>query len=556
MATSKEVADVLIIGSGASGGPFAWHLSKVPGIKIVCLEQGDWVGPRPDAGIEVEGHRERLVTPPSPSPGVTYNANGYPFDYSDSYWQPVLGNQVGGATIHYSGVWARLHPSDFLARSLEGVGDDWPIRYWDLAPYYDMIDEVVGVSGVPGNPAYPPKSVQLLPAPKLSRAAEVLSRGFNKLGWHWWPIERAIITTSHHGRRPCPTNCALCDSGCPHEAKNSSDVVFWPEAIHRGAVLKTRARVREVTVNKQGLADGALYYDADGRLTHQQARLVVVACNGIGTPRLLLNSKSSRFPKGLANSSGMVGKCLMGHPSARVLGTFEDDKLVDSEQTTVGLASDQFYEGSPARGFARGFWALTGGFGPPISTALNESHLPAAAVIPAALRYSQVPPRAIHWGGAHHAAFQEQFRRTIGISVFVDELPDEANRVELHHTLTDAVGIPAVTLHFKRSENTQKTLAFGIERMTQMMDGAGAKNVTSQIGTAAPGHYLGTARMGIDPQRSVVNGWGRAHDVKNLFVIDGSVFTTGGSLVPTSSIQAIALRTAEYIKNNSRTLLT
>jgi choline dehydrogenase-like flavoprotein len=555
MATVKDVADVLIIGSGASGGPFAWHLSKVPGIKIVCLEQGPWAGKPPEGVTEAASQRERLVTPPSSRPGVRYNANGYPFDYSNSYWMPILGNQVGGATVHYQAVWARLHPCDFLARSLEGVADDWPLTYWDLAPYYDQIDAAVGVSGMPGNPAYPPRSVELQPVPKLVRAAEIMTRGFDKLGWHWWPVERAIITKPYHGRKPCPTSCAECDAGCPREAKNSADVTFWPEAIRNGVVLRTRARVREVTVNKRGLADGALYYDADGRLTEQKAKLVVVACNGIGTPRLLLNSKSSAFPHGLANSSGMVGKCLMGHPSIRVAGTFDDDHPNAPERMSIGLTSDEFYQGDPARGFARGFWVLAGGAGPPVSAALNESHEPASTVIPAALRYDRAGT-PIPWGRAHHVAFQERFSRTVGMTAYVDCLPEESNRVELHPTLTDEMGIPGVSLYFKRGENTEKIFAFATDRLTRVLEAAGCKNIGPEVGTAAPGHYLGTARMGTDPRRSVVDGWGRAHDVKNLFVIDGSIFTTSGSVVPTASIHALALRTADYIKNNVRAIIS
>src|SRR5262249_25129786 len=137
---------------------------------------------------------------------------------------------------------------------------------------------------------------------------EILVRGFKKLGWHWWPSERAVVTQPFGGRRPCATNCATCDDGCPREAKNSSDIVHWPLAMKNGVVVKTRSRVREITVNKRGLADGVLYYDADGKQHELKARLVVVACNGIGTPRLLLNSKSKLFPNGLANSNGQVGR--------------------------------------------------------------------------------------------------------------------------------------------------------------------------------------------------------------------------------------------------------
>jgi choline dehydrogenase-like flavoprotein len=201
-------------------------------------------------------------------------------------------------------------------------------------------------------------------------------------------------------------------------------------------------------------------------------------------------------------------------------------------------------------------WILGSGFGPPISTALGESHFPAMTTIPPALRDDRVATRAIRWGSGHHEAFQEQLRRTIALSVYVDELPDEANRVELDPTIADEVGIPGVKLFFKRSENTKKMFAFGTERLKEIMASAGATNTSSELLTAAPGHYLGTARMGDDPSRSVVDKWGRAHDVKNLFVIDGSVFTTAGAVAPTSTIHAIALRTADYIKTNARSLLT
>src|SRR5207248_300772 len=124
-----------------------------------------------------------------------------------------------------------LHPSDFVTRSLEGVGKDWPIRYWDLEPFYDLVDNAVGVSGLPGNPSYPPMKARRMPSHPLSQSAEIMVRGFKKLGWHWWPTTMAVITEPLGNRRPCPTNCDACDEGCPREAKNSSDVVFWPEAI-------------------------------------------------------------------------------------------------------------------------------------------------------------------------------------------------------------------------------------------------------------------------------------------------------------------------------------
>ena len=556
---AQDPADVLIIGSGASGGVFAWHLSKQPGIKIVCLEQGGWS--QPVAGVpesqpdpESGAQRERIATPP-PREGVREWRDGYPYDYTESYWEPLLGNMVGGATVHYGGVWARLHPSDFVVRSMDGVADDWPINYWDLEPYYNTVDNIVGVSGVPGNPAYPPMDRHTMPSHPLSQGAKILARGYTNLGWHWWPTDNARITVPYNGRQPCGTDCVACDAGCPREAKNSSDVVFWPEAMRNGVELRTRARVREITVNSQGLADGALYYDAEGRLVEQKARLVVVACNGIGTPRLLLNSKSNQFPEGLANSSGLVGKNLMAHPMYTVAALFENEDTRPRRYQSNGVVSSEFSESDAGRGFARGFWWLAGGFSGPARAALGEPPTPRALLQPASLQVGQ--PDSLRWGTVHHAAFQEKYSHTVGASILFEELPLEENRVELHPTLTDDSGIPAPKLVFKKSKNLEQMMAFGAERTEELMMAAGASKILSSgpMVTGGAYHLMGTARMGNDPSKSVVDKWGRAHDVKNLFVIDGSIMVTGGSVVVTSTIQALALRTADYVKNNARNLL-
>lgn len=293
----------------------------------------------------------------------------------------------------------------------------------------------------------------------------------------------------------------------------------------------------------------------DGRLQQQKARIVVLACNGIGTPRLLLNSKSSLFPGGLANSSGLVGKGLMGHPKATVVGLFENEGADAGALETASLTSDQFAEGDTNRGFARGFWIMSGVYGGPIEAALGQSPAPLASAIPPDLQ-GGARVKTVAWGAGHHEAFQTQYGRSVAMSVYCDELPEAANRVELHPTLTDDTGIAAPKLVYRRGENTEKMLAFGMERAKQALLAAGATRILSaEKVVPAPGHYLGTARMGSDPQRSVVDKWGRAHDVKNLFIIDGSVFTTASGVVPTSTIQAIAVRTADYFRNNARNIL-
>lgn len=558
----NDTADILIIGSGASGGVFAWHLSKIPGIKIVCLEQGSWSQPvagvaesQPAPHPEAAAQRERLTRPPAPREGVRAWKNGYPYDFSDSYWKPILANNVGGASVHYGAVWSRYHPVDFVAKSMDGLGDDWPLTYWDLAPYYDQLDDIVGVTGLSGDPAHPPNKARWMKPYPLSQGAEILSRGFKKQGWHWWPLTSATITQPLRGRKPCPTNCEACDEGCPREAKNSSDVVFWPEAIRNGVALKTNARVREVTLNKKGLADGALYYDADGKLTRQKARIVVLAANGFGTPRIMLNSKSNKFPQGLANGSGLVGKNLMAHPMMMVAAQF-DENTAPRQYASTGMVSDEFYEGDASRrGFARGFWHMSGGFTGPVRAALNEQPSARATVVPAALKVG--PRGGIEWGALHRAAFQERYNHTVATFILFEELAMESNYLELDPSITDEVGVPGLKLHFKKSENLEKMMGFAAERTKEAMMAAGAKKIVNVSMMAEGGayHLMGTARMGNNPSTSVVNKWGRSHEVKNLFVIDGSVFVSAGPTVVTSTLQTIALRIADYVKDNHQDLL-
>jgi choline dehydrogenase-like flavoprotein len=246
----------------------------------------------------------------------------------------------------------------------------------------------------------------------------------------------------------------------------------------------------------------------------------------------------------------------MGHPGARVVGLFENDNVADANPLTNGICSDQFYESNPGRGFVRGFHWLSVGYIGPAYGALGEPAVTLASMIPPPLRGGPLAT-PISLGVMHHAAMQQRVNHELGLGPSTEELPDERNRVELDPKLTDDRGIPAPKLFYKRSENTEKVLAYGMERSKDVLLAAGASKIVSQsLGTAARGHYMGTARMGNDPKKSVVDGWARAHEVKNLFVIDGSVFTTAGSVVPTATIQAIALRTADYIKRNARTVLT
>ena len=345
-----DPVDVLIVGAGASGAAVAWSLAETR-MRIVCLEQGDWMNPAeyPSTGRDWEA---RAFTDMSISPNRRGRPADYPVNDSGSPISVANFNAVGGSTILYAGHFPRFHPSDFRVKTLDGVADDWPIDYETLAPYYDENDRMMGVSGLAGDPAYPPKEAVLPPLP-LGKSGAALARGFNKLGWHWWPSDTAIATEDYDGRAKC-VNLGACGSGCAQGAKASTDITYWPHAVRAGVEVYTRCRVREITVGADGMAAGVVYYDRDGVERFQAAEVVVVACNGVGTPRLLLNSASGKFPNGLANSSGLVGKNLMFHPYASIQGVF-DAPLDGYRGPGVCIWSQEFYETDPARGFVRGY---------------------------------------------------------------------------------------------------------------------------------------------------------------------------------------------------------
>lgn len=527
---SQEPVDVLIVGAGAAGAALAWSLAETR-MNILCLEQGDWMDPAqyPTTGLDWE---ERRLGDFALSPNTRGRPEDYPVNDADSPIKISNFNAVGGSTILYAGHFPRLHPSDFRVRTLDGVADDWPLDYAHLAPYYDVNARMMGVAGLAGDPAYPPKEPTLPPVP-LGKLGETLARGFNRLGWHWWPSDSAIATRPYEGRAQC-INLGPCIMGCAQGAKGSTDLTYWPTAMRSGVRLQTRARVREITLRPDGMADGVLYVDADGVEREQKAEIVVIACNGVGTPRLLLNSTSSRFPDGLANRSGLVGRNLMFHPYAMVTGVFDEPLEGYKGPTGCCIMSQEFYETDPTRGFVRGYTFETlRGMGP-LSTVLMGM---AAGRIP--------------WGPEHHRAYAQLFDRTAGAVVICEDLPDPENRVTLDPELTDGDGVPAPRIHYRLGGNSRRMLDHAVARGIEVLEAAGAAETSSEAPLGLAGwHLMGTARMGTEPERSVVNAWGRSHDVRNLFIVDGSIFVTSGAVNPTHTIQALALYVGETIKKN------
>lgn len=529
-----EKVDVLIVGAGASGAAVAWRLSDA-GLRVVCLEQGEYPDPKnyPGAGYHWES---RKLDQFNVSPNIRKLPADYPINDSDSPIAIANYNAVGGSTILYSGHFPRLHPSDFKVKSLDGVADDWPISYEELEPYFSINDKMMGVSGLVGDPAYPPIQT-LLPPIDIGRMGEMLGKGFNKLGWHWWPAYSAIITRRHGNREAC-INVGTCNTGCPQGAKSSVDVTYWPIALRNGVELRTNCRVKEILVDDDGYAAGARYFCASGELLEVYASIVVVACNGIGTPRLLLNSRSDRFPNGLANTSDMVGRNLMLHPCGYVEGVFSD--ALDAHLGPQGccILSQEFYETNVARGFLRGYTMQVLRAPGPLESAL-----------------AGVARREIPWGAAFHNGFSKRFLHTANLAIVTEDLPDPDNRVTLDPTLKDSNGIPSPRINYRLGNNTKKMLSHGLSRGRELMIAAGAKKTFAFGPVRNTGwHLMGTARMGTNPNTSVVNSKGQTHDVPNLFIVDSSIFVTAGGVNPASTIQALALRISDYIRSEARQL--
>lgn len=526
MLNKTEFTDVVIIGAGASGAAAAWNLSR-KNIEVTCIEQGAYIDTNkyPSTSIDWE---LRKYSDYSVSPNIRKLPSDYPINDSNSPISIANYNAVGGSTILYSGHFPRFHPSDFKVKTFDDVAEDWPIDYDILEPYYNLNDKMMGVSGLTDDPAYP-EIKNLLPPVPIGPGGEKIVKGFNKLGWHIWPSYSAIITRPFGGREKC-INLGPCNTGCVQRAKSSVDVTYWPQALQKGVKLKTNSRVKNIETDKNGKISGVHYFNEMGEEKFIFAEKIILACNGVGTPRLLLNSKNKLFPNGLANSSGLVGKNLMLHPLGYVEGNFKEN--IDSHIGPQGCCvySHEFYESDRKRGFIRGFT---------MQILRGPSHIETAL--------SGYNRRKISTGINHHNDFSKLFGKTMGMGIIVEDLPDPSNCVELDSNVCDSNGIPAPKIKYRLSDNSKKMLSFGINRGKEAFKVSGATSVSGFGPIRNSGwHLMGTAKMGTDPKHSVVNELGECHDVENLYVVDSSIFVTSGGVNPASTLQALAL----YITDN------
>lgn len=526
-------ADVVVVGSGPSGAVVTQKLAE-RGLKVVCLEQGDWVNSsdfpanNPQWELQIQNQWAH-------DPNVRKLPSDYPLGVDDSDMWPVMFNAVGGSSILYGGHWVRLLPSDFRAKTIDGVADDWPISYEDLVPYYDEVGKFIGASGLAGDPAYPPGLDYELPPHPLGAVGRKAAESANKLGWHWWPGAHSIASQKFKTLMQC-ARWGTCEWGCPEGAKASFDIAYWPHALRSGATLVTGARVLKVEVGSDGLANGVTWIDRAGGEHRQRANAVVMCANSIGTARTLLLSASSTCPNGLANSSGFVGKNLMLHPNSTVAGYYDED--LKSWRGPAGqlIRSMEFYETRPEHDFVAGMMFMV----LPTPGPLNaiESHRP--------LGYDAV------WGD-NFLRIAASHRSGVFWCANTNDLPEESNYVGLDPKLVDDSGIPAPSIHYRISDNTRSQLKFAIDRMQELHTAGGAvRTIPVDLWVDQPGHLMGTARMGNDPARSVTNSFGQTHDVSNLFIADGSLFVTAGAVNPTCTIAALALRVGTHIADTAK----
>jgi len=540
-----ETVDFVIVGSGAAGGVMARELA-VAGFSVVVLEQG----PRLESSDF--RHDEWLY---KYNEELTWGKRqGHPQTFRKSEQEQAeqadwavlsYAHNVGGSSVHFAANYWRLREVDFKERSLLGpiAGTsfaDWPISYEELEPYYTRVDWEIGVSGIEG-PSDPPRTKGYPCPPMPVKSSDVLlERAGRKLGYQPYPAPVAILSRPHNGRPPC-IHCGFCwGFGCEASAKSSTLVAMIPQAEATGRCeIRPLSTVGRIETNAAGRATGVAYWDARGIEHLQKARAVVLCANGAETPRLLLLSESSRFPDGLGNGSGMVGKNLMFNGWSWSVGLFEHPVNAFKSIPATRVIHD-FYSLDPALGFYGG-----GGI---------DARCPADGSPIAAADWA-VPGDGPQWGQAYKDSLRDIFTHTAAFVGHTTSLPQPTNSVSLDPEVKDRWGRPALRTTYRDHPDDLATMKYFQQKGDELMAAAGAIRTWGDYpsdGSMASSHLLGTCRMGDDPATSVVDRYHRSHEVPNLFICDGSSMVTSGRGQPTMTIQALAFRAAEHIARAAR----
>jgi choline dehydrogenase-like flavoprotein len=533
----SDAVDFLVIGAGSAGGVMAKELSTA-GFRVVVLEQGPYLNERDYKHDEIGYiYQPGLTNDPKVQP-ITYRKNES--EKARRVKAIQYGRQVGGGSVHFTANYWRFHESDFEERSLfgevPGTGlADWPIKYADLEPFYTKAEYDLGISGLGGaNPFEAPRSKPYPLPPMPAKSSGVLfDRGAKKLGLHPYPAPVAILSQPYQGRAAC-VNCGFCEYfGCEMRAKSSTLVSVIPVGEKTGRCeIRPNSYVHTIKTDAHGRVTGAVYFDANRREVFQRAKAVVLCANGAETARLLLLSKSKRFPQGLANSSGFVGKYLMWDNGGSAMGLFEHP-LNEYKGIQVTRVIHDYYRADPRRGFY-------GGAG--IDARFDY--------YPASFALQGMPSDAPKWGAEYKKMLATYFTHTMTLLSHTSSLPQPGNSITLDPDLKDAWGLPALRVTFDYHADDVATMQWALTKQVEILEAAGAKKTwTSGIALTdnmPSNHLMGTCRMGNDPQQSVVDRNNRAHDIPNLLIVDGSSFVTAARQQPTATIQALAYRAADY----------
>lgn len=529
-------ADVVIIGAGASGATAAKVLTE-SGLRVVALERGPWRKRESFGGDELANvNRYNLWPDPILNPR-TYRLSADQ-EAKVELFCPVP-QMVGGGTVHWQGWLPRFTESDFKLHTI--VGDipgaslaDWPISYSDLEPYYTKVEWAFGVSGSGGVNRFESFRSKDYPCPALpsTRYAKKFNEGCRKLGYNSFPTPMAALSRPYNGRPVTVQSAFAQQHGDPTGTRSSALSVFVPDALKTGRYdLRPDCYVHEIAVDEHGRAKSAVYQDADGDFIEQEADIFILACGAVESARLLLLSRSRRFPNGLANGSDMVGRNATFHEYSAAVGVFDDPIYAWAGGGYVAASSYQFYEHDDNRGFASGCHIASAGVG-----------------IPLPINWS-LPDRPT-WGAEAKQMDREFFNHSFAVGLVLHDMPQHDNRVELDEKVKDAWGLPVARITSKIHENDLKMGRWIIDRNAEILEAAGAKGIYRVYPERITGncsHQHGTVRMGNDPETSALNKWCQAHEAANLFVVDGGPFPTATGANPTLTIMANAWRVCEYI---------
>jgi choline dehydrogenase-like flavoprotein len=502
---------VVIIGTGAGGGVLANELAQ-KGVSVVALEAGGRYLPQDFINDEWESFGQLAWTDPRTTSGdwrVAKDFSGLPA------W---IVKAVGGTTTHWAGASLRFQPHEWKALTNYGAVEgasllDWPIDAAEMEPWYDLAEKKLGVTRTNGWPGLPGNNNYL-----------VFEKGAKALGYTEVNTGRMAIMSHENGDRTMCQQTGFCFQGCKWGSKWSAAYTDIPEGEATGNLeVRDRSHVARILHDESGKVTGVEYFDKDGALQFQRARIVAVAGNTFESPRLLLNSASSMFPNGLGNSSDQVGRNYMRHVTGSVYGLFDRPVRMWRGTTMAGIVQDEARH-DPSRGFVGGYELETLALGLPFMAAFLD-------------------PGA--WGREFTTAL-DAYENMAGMWIVGEDMPQATNRVTLNADVKDQWGLPVANVHFDDHPNDVAMRNHAYARGQAIYDAVGATR-TMPTPPYPSTHNLGTNRMSERPENGVVNKWGQTHDIPNLFVSDGSQFTTGAAENPTLTIVALAIRQADHI---------